>query len=385
MDNKDVHNDETDLKDMINDYGSDDELRRRIVEMKKEKEAQAMHSFVQEEPVEKEVKKESSMPNITVDDDLEKTKMNIMDGDAEKTLVIMNGKKEMPVTETKDEEELGKTIVRPLHEVEEEVDFVEEVDEDENEDEEDDENEEVNRENDDKKDEKKNKIITIVIIVVLVLLLIGGIVLGVFAFKGSDSDKPKPEHVTEQDKPKPEVEKPSTDTEDEEIKDNSGKISALSKQKETYIENRGKAETRKETAEEELEEAESEKEALDADLLVRSKDANKVLNDYLNGEYKQANDDYNAKEKEYKDATEENKAGLEEGLQAAKERKEAAVAEFNRLSSEASSLTTEYHEKNSAIEKRIKNAKAEIEEQENTISSLTKKINDINAELEELS
>ena len=403
-DNKNMHSDDADLKDLINDYGSDEELRRKINEMKKQKEEQvSVQQKGAQEPVD-DVKKVSSMQNITVDD-VEKTMIASRGENPEETLVIMDGKKNSYNTaEPSDEaDDLGKTIVRPLHEIQEEDELDLEEEDLEDEEDLDDEEviEEVEEEEDEeveerkkakkpkkakKNDEQKNKIITGVIIAIIALLIIGGIIFGVTKFMGKDDHKKPDDKVTDvkdQDNKKEDVDQEDVDDHNQ-SQDIAAKISALTKQKETYIIEKTKAEERLASAQKDLDAAKAELKVLDKDLLPKSKQANKAVDQYLKGEYKEANEAYQTKKKELDDATDETREQKQAEYEEALERHNAAVAEFNRLSEEASSYTTDYHEKSNAVKAEIDSATKLVGEYKSTISTLEDQIDDIELELKNL-
>lgn len=154
--NRKNEHDDVDLTGIINDYSKDSELRRKIEEMKRQKEAQTTASASprnQEEnainpltgekfhsPIFEDKKastEKKAIPDIRVDEEeLAKTRVGFVDDTNDQTLVIMNGKKsltaaeepqavtmtqQMPISdydeEAEDEEKLGKTIVQPLSDV----------------------------------------------------------------------------------------------------------------------------------------------------------------------------------------------------------------------------------------------------------------------------
>lgn len=145
--NRKNEHDDVDLTGIINDYSKDSELRRKIEEMKRQKEAQTTASASprnQEEnainpltgekfhsPIFEDKKastEKKAIPDIRVDEEeLAKTRVGFVDDANDQTLVIMNGKKsltaaeepqdvtmtqQMPISdydeEAEDEEELGK-------------------------------------------------------------------------------------------------------------------------------------------------------------------------------------------------------------------------------------------------------------------------------------
>ncbi|MGX8852929.1 hypothetical protein [Amedibacillus sp. YH-ame10] len=234
------NNEDVDLTGMIHQYNEDNELRRKINEMKKQKE-----EGVKREPtfdpndsafinIPKE--KQSSIPDIRVDHEFEKTRVNFNDG-SDKTLVIMDRKNKVepnsqpmfedyPYQETKtsssalrqeeyeEEEDIRETIKKKKIESKR-------VEDD---------------EEDDEKSKKVNKMITYTIIGVLSVVLLVGAGFGIkYMFFNGSSDEPTEEPTKKEDPKDTEkdpVKKPSENETD--IKDNSAVIKQLNSQIDAY-------------------------------------------------------------------------------------------------------------------------------------------------------
>ena len=236
--NERMHDEDVDLTKMIHAYRQDDELHRKIEEMKKQKE--------QEKNKEKEKENvnpltgESYHSSIFTQKKEETKQEEKPQSSDDKTLVIMNGKKSLSAQEEK-------TIVMTRN-VEEET-FETDAFDDEDativvddgvmnfEDipqEEDEEDEEENAE----KTKKMNKAITYGILGVFVVLLLVGAFFGVRyalnSFLGSDEPKTEEPTSVKEEKPTLPAEDGDKDSDVTDIQDNSSKIASLKQQKETY-------------------------------------------------------------------------------------------------------------------------------------------------------
>lgn len=238
-----------DLSDMINAYSQDNELKKKINELKKQK-AEAESTKKTEDTFAfstlgkddtQPLPKTSGIPDIQADDDLTKTRVGF-DGDSayDKTLVIMDSK---PKATFKSEEVEEDEYEEPVYEEEEEQEESSETQvfqdlhmnqyDDEEEEEEEEEDEDLLRRKKTKSkpkkdknpeaDQKMNKIITYVIIgiVVVVLLVAGGFgvkyALGNFLSSDKKKDDPK---VTDTNKP---TENKPNKTDDNQTDGNDGK------------------------------------------------------------------------------------------------------------------------------------------------------------------
>lgn len=227
QDNRRDNEKDVDLTGMIHEYSKDGELRKKIEEMKRQKEGQkaqpvnepkeTYHSTLFDDVRPSDMfadKKSSGMSNIQVDQtELEKTRVGFQDSDANKTLVIMDGKKATsfgdetqtmttPIMNdyTNQLNDVDKTIVQPISEIEEDGE-VHSLDLD-------DEEEYVERKkNKTANDEKTNKIITYVIVgIVAVVLLIAGFFGMKYLLGGGSSDNTE-DKITQAEKDKKAKEK----------------------------------------------------------------------------------------------------------------------------------------------------------------------------------
>lgn len=234
-------NDDIDLTGMIHEYNEDNELRRKINELKKQK------ANTQEQPAFhpndsalmgdrfSNIKEETRIPDIRVDHEAEKTRVGFND-DGDKTLVIMDRKSKV---ETKPEDmyddysyvemQDSKTAFRGEHKRNEETidDLRSEIKSKKSK-----KNNEPNDE-EDLKAKKLNKIIMITIISIISIVVLVGAGFGIkYAFFNGDD---KDEEVVEKDTPKTATKKPViTDNNKDDIKDNSAIITQLRSQLKTY-------------------------------------------------------------------------------------------------------------------------------------------------------
>lgn len=323
--NRKNEHDDVDLTGIINDYSKDSELRRKIEEMKRQKEAQTTASASprnQEEnainpltgekfhsPIFEDKKastEKKAIPDIRVDEEeLAKTRVGFVDDTNDQTLVIMNGKKsltaaeepqdvtmtqQMPISdydeEAEDEEKLGKTIVQPLsdvHVLDEDEEPLpvkksikkttskkEEVEEDEGDDEE--------------KNTKINKIITYVILGIVGILIIVACFFAVQyamdTFLGGNDNKKAPEQTEEpttptKDPTNTDANKDDTNNKDD-VTDSSAKIAALKKQRETYVQRKADANDKLELAEKDKKDATETLASLEKNELAKAKEAQKL-------------------------------------------------------------------------------------------------------------
>lgn len=236
-------NDDVDLTGMIHQYNEDNELRRKINEMKKQKENAAQPDF---DPSDSALvgnsfqsqSDASRIPNIKADQDVEKTRVGFND-ESDKTLVIMDRKSKVDIKpeDMYDDysyvEPKKATAFRSQsrEETEEYEDLRHVV------------KGKKNKKNDDFEEDEKtkriNKIIMISIISVISIVLIVGVGFGVkYMFfnndtKDSETDKDKDEKETTNNK-KPTTNNNTNKNEKDNIEDNSAKISQLNAQLTTY-------------------------------------------------------------------------------------------------------------------------------------------------------
>lgn len=213
-----------DLSEMINAYSQDNELRRKINELKKQKEEEQVkrdsepsyQSFMKEDTQPMPKAKVGGIPDIRVDDTISKTRVGF-EGDSayDKTLVIMDSKtkstfhdeesaEEAPIYEEpsevyEEDNDAGKTMVTDFRTLKDAgVDMQDDDEED----------EEAPRKNkggkpDPEDNSKMNKIITYIIIgiVVVVILVAGGFGVKYALDNWLSSDTPTESKQPEEDKP----------------------------------------------------------------------------------------------------------------------------------------------------------------------------------------
>ena len=283
--------DDVDLTGMINEYSQDNELRRKIEELKKQKEEEKRRTqptSVLDQLAEMSEKdsyrpsafdtptpaKSSGIPDIRVDDEFEKTRVGFDNDSAyDKTLVIMDRKTSASGYQDEEEEDESKTNVFDLHQVPPfHTSSNDEEDEDEEEDDDDDDNllsrikerkkekalakKQREQEEDDEEEEdedhdngKMNKVITYVIIGIVGICIIVGAFFGVkYALKnflgGSDSkpadkttetNKNKTPETNDSNKTNTTDDSKKTDTSNKtDISDKEAVIARLNKQLSTY-------------------------------------------------------------------------------------------------------------------------------------------------------
>lgn len=239
---KDIHDDvereDDDLTGMIHKYKEENELRRKINELKKQKEQHKDIDRAKDSAFmdinETKNNGNGRIPDIRVDQDMEKTRVGFQDAN-DKTLLIKDRKQD----ETLDKQDTYTGLYEDGEQQASHTQYIDSLYEE----------EDLRKEVHNKKktggdkgdatekDARLNKIITGVIIGVLVLLLLVGIGFGVktIFFNGTSSDK-----THEVKKPKKTVKKPkpqaSTPTKEPSIQDNSAKIKQLQTQRDTYQE-----------------------------------------------------------------------------------------------------------------------------------------------------
>lgn len=232
-----------DLSDMINAYSQDNELKKKINELKKQK-AEAESTKKTEDTFAfstlrkddtQPLPKTSGIPDIQADDDLTKTRVGF-DGDSayDKTLVIMDSKPKATFKSGEVEDEYEEPVYEEEEEQEESSEtqvfqdlHMDQYDEDEEEEEDDlPKRKKPKKDKNPEADQKMNKIITYVIIgvVVVVLLIAGGFgvkyALGNFLSSDKKKDEPK---VTDTNKP---TENKPNKTDDNQTNGNDGKSDA---------------------------------------------------------------------------------------------------------------------------------------------------------------
>lgn len=378
-----THEEDIDLTGMINAYRQDDELHRKIEEMKKQKEQEKNKAQENVNPLTGE-NYHSSIFTHDKEEPKHEEKPEVSD---DKTLVIMNGKKSLSAQEEK-------TIVMTRN-VEEET-FESETYEDEDatvvindginfEDIPQEEEEEI--EETTEKTKKMNKAITYGILGVFVVLLLVGGFFGVSyaldSFLGSDDSKTEEKTTEKEDEPtSPTTEEEDKDKGASDIQDNSSKIASLKQQKETY-------EEQLETAKTKLESAKTTKSKTEVNVNVAAANLTNIQNqidtysmnnimpkEKLQSEKQQALDEANA-------------SGDSALIEAAKKELEQATADLDaaRNATEFVNLQKQMEEANTKKQEADladKKAQSDIDKYQKQVDELTSKIADIDKQLNEL-
>ncbi|MEG0330686.1 MAG: hypothetical protein RR624_09690 [Longicatena sp.] len=248
--NVDGNDADLDLNDMITEYGEDNELRRKINELKKQKDDSTSNPSESVSYSDLSFEKKSTRFNdIRIDEDVDKTRVGFSD-DNDKTLVIMGSKnKSAPVFEDEEDvileaealeentQDMNKTNVfstQELNAYEHEDD--EEPTKKRNKKEQKEKLKEEDDEEDSEKNAKTNKIITYVIIgIVAVCIIVGGF-FGVKYFLLGDSKSSKDDKKTTETTKKPTNDKNDNkdkDSDKTDIKDNSAIVKQLTTQRDT--------------------------------------------------------------------------------------------------------------------------------------------------------
>lgn len=421
QDNRRENEKDVDLTGMIHEYSQDNELRKKIEEMKRQKEAEKnAPSEKAQETYHSELfddirpantfTNNNNMTDIRVDqDDIEKTRVGFQDHDVNKTLVIMDGKKatsfgtpeetfqtDMMEDESYDDDDeyddLDKTIVQPVSEVND-VHTLDLDDEEEYEDEPEGGNKDKKQKDGKLNDTKMNKIITFVIIgLVAVVVLVGGF-FGVKALMGGSSaasDK-KTETTTKTDTDKDkdkEEEEPKTDVDEDQdqsdknidVSNNEAKIASLNQQ----IKN---LETDIEAVNKKIESAQKDYDDANAKLQTLLDDSTKKQNEayaYYTDVYtpKKAAKEQAEKAMEGIAETDPNYAALSQAKEVAELEEDKAEAEFERLDEIAKAANDSY--KNSPYTTTANTAQGKLTELNSQKETLQKKIDDAKAELAKL-
>lgn len=381
--NERMHDEDVDLTKMIHAYRQDDELHRKIEEMKKQKE--------QEKNKEKE--KENVNPltgenyhsSIFTQEKEETKKEEKPQVSDDKTLVIMNGKSSLSAQEEK-------TIVMTRN-VEEET-F--ETDAFENEDASvvmndgvmnfEDIPQEEDEEENTEKTKKMNKAITYGILGVFVVLLLAGAFFGVRyalnSFLGSDEPKTEEPTSVKEDKPTLPAEDGDKDSDVTDIQDNSSKIASLKQQKETY-------EGQLKTAKSNLEKAKTAKTKTELNVNVAATNLTNIQNQidtYSMNQILPKEKALSEKQDALKNATD---IGDEALIATAKKEVEQAQADLDAAKNapEFLSMQTQMNEASSKKQEADladKKAQEDIDRYQKQTDDLTSKIADIDKQLKEL-
>ena len=395
-----------DLSDMINAYSQDNELKKKINELKKQK-AEAESTRKTEDTFAfstlkaddtQPLPKTSGIPDIQADDDLTKTRVGF-DGDSayDKTLVIMDSK---PKATFQSEEVEEEEYEEPDYEEEEEEmdnsshtqvfsDLHDDYDEDEEEEEDDDlprrKKSKSKKDKNPEADQKMNKIITYVIIgVVVVLLLVAGgfgVKYALGKFLSGDSDKKKDDtKVTETNKPTTDTPK----TDDDKTNENDGKSDAnITDNSAEKAKVSGELKALEDQLASKKNEVAAAQKALDEANTNKSNYLNQVST--LSQEAQAAKNNQAAAEKAYTDAqanydanpTEENKAALDAAQKDMQEKQQAASS----ISTEFETENTKYAEKVKSLDKAISDAKDELDNLKKEQEALEIQVSDKTTEL----
>lgn len=397
-----------DLSDMINAYSQDNELKKKINELKKQK-AEAESTKKTEDTFAfstlgkddtQPLPKTSGIPDIQADDDLTKTRVGF-DGDSayDKTLVIMDSK---PKATFKSEEIEEDEYEEPVYEEEEEQEESSEtqvfqdlhMNQYDDEDEEEEEDEDLPRRKKSKSkpkkdknpeaDQKMNKIITYVIIgiVVVVLLVAGGFgvkyALGNFLSSDKKKDDPK---VTDTNKPtenKPnKTDDNQTDGNDEKpdtnITDNSAEKAKVSGELKALEEQLESKKNEVAAAQKALDEANTNKTTYLNQVTALSQEAQAAKNNQTAAEtaYKNAQSNYDA------NPTDENKAALDAAQKDMQDKQQAA----SKVVTDFETENTKYADKVKSLDQAISDAQSELDNLKKEQQALEIQVSDKTTEL----
>lgn len=415
QDNRRDNEKDVDLTGMIHEYSQDNELRKKIEEMKRQKEAEknvtnekvqeSYHSelFDDIRPENTFTNNNKNMSDIRVDqEDIEKTRVGFQDSDINKTLVIMDGKKATSFgaqeatlqTEAMDDDsyleddeydDFNKTIVQPISKDND----VHTLDLDENEKYEDDLG--IEHTNNKEKDTKMNKIITFIIIGLVVLVLLIGGFFGIKALMGgssSSSDKKTDTNTTTDkdkdtdtdiDKDKEEDETNQNDK-NKDVTNNEAKIASLNQQITNYEADLTEARNKLQNAQTEYDNANQKLQELLSDSEMKQNEANT----YSNNIYTPKKIAKEEAEKAMHAVTETDPtyAALKLAYETAEQAVEPLETEYERLQEIAETANSNYN--NSPYKTTASTAAGKLSELNSQIESLQNKIDEAKAELETL-
>ena len=396
-----------DLSDMINAYSQDNELKKKINELKKQK-AEAESTKKTEDTFAfstlkvddtQPLPKTSGIPDIQADDDFTKTRVGF-DGESayDKTLVIMDSKpkasfqsetvEEQPYEEDDDDEEYEEEDDSSQTQVFSELRDDEYDDEDEEEEDEDlprrkKSKSKPKKDKNPEADQKMNKIITYVIIcvVVVVLLVAGGFgvkyALGNFLSGDKKKDDPK---VTDTNKPTNETPKvdenkpdDNNDKPDTNITDNSAEKAKVSGELKALEEQLAAKKNEVAAAQKALDEANTNKSNYLNQVSTLSQEAQAAKNNQAAAEkaYTDAQANYDA------NPTEENKAALDAAQKDMQEKQQAA----STISTEFETENIKYADKVKSFDKAISDAKDELDNLKKEQEALEIQVSDKTTEL----
>lgn len=397
-----------DLSDMINAYSQDNELKKKINELKKQK-AEAESTKKTEDTFAfstlgkddtQPLPKTSGIPDIQADDDLTKTRVGFDGGSAyDKTLVIMDSK---PKATFKSEEVEEDEYEEPVYEEEEDQEESSEtqvfqdlhMDQYDDEDEEEEEDEDLPRRKKAKSkpkkdknpeaDQKMNKIITYVIIgiVVVVLLVAGGFgvkyALGNFLSSDKKKDDPK---VTDTNKPTENKPNKTDDNQtdgndgksDANITDNSAEKAKVSGELKALEEQLESKKNEVAAAQKALDEANTNKTTYLNQVTALSQEAQAAKNNQTAAEtaYKNAQSNYDA------NPTDENKAALDAAEKDMQDKQQAA----SKVITEFETENTKYADKVKSLDQAISDAQSELDNLKKEQQALEIQVSDKTTEL----
>ena len=410
------NDEDIDLSGMINEYSQDNELRKKIEELKKQKEEEKrIYASKQESSAagssifdsisetgtfkRPEAVKQGGIPDIRVDDtQLDQTRVGFDDDPAyDKTLVIMNNRnKASSADQTQIFGEDRTAVFHTMDAQEYDDSDVEEEDAEEEIYEEDDDEEED--EDDPGKSAKMNKIITYVIIGIVGICIIAGAFFGVkYAlsnFLGGSDDKEKTTDKSgtgSKDKEQNEGNKQTNtnpgDDEDEEkkneIKTNQAEAAQLQKQLDQY-------ESQLKDVEKDLAAAKKDKDAAQSDLDSYKSLYNQAIQLTSQAqEVKSALDKVNEKQTAVDNETDpEKKTALQNELSVLNEQYQALLskygaASYNELYTKSQQANNDYNTKAQAAEQKKSAAESSISSLENRKLELESKIADTTTKLNE--
>lgn len=396
-----------DLSDMINAYSQDNELKKKINELKKQK-AEAESTKKTEDTFAfstlgkddtQPLPKTSGIPDIQADDDLTKTRVGFDGGSAyDKTLVIMDSK---PKATFKSEEVEEDEYEEPVYEEEEDQEESSETQvfqdlhmdqyDDEDEEEEDEDlprrkkaKSKPKKDKNPEADQKMNKIITYVIIgiVVVVLLVAGGFgvkyALGNFLSSDKKKDDPK---VTDTNKPTENKPNKTDDNQtdgndgksDANITDNSAEKAKVSGELKALEEQLESKKNEVAAAQKALDEANTNKTTYLNQVTALSQEAQAAKNNQTAAEtaYKNAQSNYDA------NPTDENKAALDAAEKDMQDKQQAA----SKVITEFETENTKYADKVKSLDQAISDAQSELDNLKKEQQALEIQVSDKTTEL----
>lgn len=433
------NDDDSNLSDMINEYSQDNELRRKIDKLKKQKEEENLRRKVEDDVYRNSVplqsnftpvketpneEKASNIPDIRYDDTMiDKTRVGFQpEDDSDKTLVIMNRKQggfdfqheqvidPKPLYEDEDdkfyvdeeeEDEVNDTQEHTFTLDEEENDEEEVVYayEDEEDDDEDDKRSPKRSKVKDDADNRINKIITGVIVGIVGLCVIAGAFFGIKYLLGSSSDTdPKKDPVEETKEPvkEPEtpIKEPEEKPEDPDITDNDAKISKIKGTIKTLEGELSSVNSKISQAENKISVAKRGKETTSSDLnkAIANYGTTKSDRDKASTVLTNANTALEIAKQTFADTPEgPDKAQASENLRITQEAYDSAKRDFDTKEKAFKTAEADNKEKNASYEpkmstydKEIKQATEELDKLKKQKTEIEQKIADENTKLNDI-